>query len=264
MNNYNEKVINVILNEMDDECKDRVCVILNIGARTTGLVFDINDSKTKCNYNLSNGVFNALFSDEDFDNYFLESGIYVYRFSNKKLSDYHFIQHNGEIIINGNFDDICYIVLNKLYDLVPINEKDGNRLKDNLQIENIFNEENSNLNRTNIFYNNVEIIISANILESKKHVYDDYKLLDNNQVEKLIREKFIPWLKESMKEDYNDDMIFNGLKVYAIAYKYFDDYSKFVFSFEGNTDYVNNLLQAADMEIIIKNGEISKINCYDV
>ena len=264
MNNYNEKVVNVILNEMDDECKDRVCVILNIGARTTGLVFDINDSKIKCNYNVSNGVFNALFSDEDFDNYFLESGIYVYRFSNKKLNDYHFIQHNGEIIINGNFDDICYIVLNKLYDLVPTHEKDENKLKDNLQIENIFNEENSNLNRTNIFYNNVEIIISTNILESKKHIYDDYKLLDNNQVEKLIREKFIPWLKESVKEDYNDDMIFNGLKVYAIAYKYFDDYSKFVFSFEGNTDYVNNLLQAADMEIIIKNGEISKINCYDV
>ncbi len=264
MDNYNEKVVNIILKEMDDECKDRACVILNIGAETTGLVFDINDSKTKCNFDISDDVFNVLFSDEDFDNYFLESGIYVYKFSGKKLNDYRFIPHDGDILINGNFDNICYVVLNKLYNLIPIDEKNASRLKENLQIENIFNDENNNLNRTNLFYKNIEVIISKNILESKKHVYDDYKLINDKEIEKIIRERLIPWLKEGVDEDYNDDMIFNGLKVYAVAYKYFDDYSKFVFSFEGNTDYVNNLLQAVDMEIIIKNGEISKINCYDV
>lgn len=264
MDNYNEKVVNVILKEMDNKCKDRICVILNIGASTSGLIFDVNDSRVKCNFDVSNCVFNALFSDEDFDNFFLESGIYVYGFSNKKLSDYQFIHYDGEILIDGNFDDICYVVLNKLYNLVPVDEKNANKLKDNLQIENIFNNENNNLNKTNIFYNNVEIIISTNILESKKHVYNDYKLLGDKQIEKLIREKFIPWLKEGVNNDYNNDRIFDGLEVYMVTYGYFVDYSKFVFSFESNTDYLNNLLQAADMEIIIKDGEISKINCYDV
>ena len=73
-----------------------------------------------------------------------------------------------------------------------------------------------------INYKGILIEIDSNIDESKEHLYEDYSVLKKEGIEKIIKDQFIPWIKGDEFKDKNDNLIYEGLKIYRIVY-YYDD-----------------------------------------
>ncbi len=129
---------------------------------------------------------------------------------------------------------------------------------------------------SDIQYNGVNIIITFDILEGKKHLYEDYKVLEKEGIDNIIKNRFISWIKADYFTDRDDDKIFDGLKVSAISYNYGrivaehsptgkDDYfGQFQFDFESSTEYTSDMLEAVAMEVYVINGEIVKVSGYDI
>lgn len=125
-------------------------------------------------------------------------------------------------------------------------------------------------------FNDINIEIGFNIEESKNHLLDDYKVLEKNNLEQLIKNQFIPMLKENDFIDRDNDKIYNGINIYAIDYKYgkiIDKYSptgeenyfgQFEFCFESSNEYTSDMLESVCMEVYILNGKIVKVSSYTV
>lgn len=130
--------------------------------------------------------------------------------------------------------------------------------------------------KTNLKYNNIEIIISSNPEASLKHIKEDYEVLIKEGIEKFIKDNFITWLKGENFKDLDNDKIYDGLKLTNVSYSYDficdkysptnkDDYfGKFEFSFESGNEYTKKLLQASEFELLINNGKIYYGSNYDI
>ena len=69
-----------------------------------------------------------------------------------------------------------------------------------------------------IIYRDNEIIISFNAEESREHIRDDFGVLMNEGIEKIIKERFIPWLKGDQFPDKDDALVYDGLHLTGILY----------------------------------------------
>ena len=130
--------------------------------------------------------------------------------------------------------------------------------------------------KTNLKYNNIEILIGANKEESLKHIKKDYKILINEGIEKLIKRYFISWLKGDEFKNLDDEKIYNSLRITNISYNYhriIDKYSptkkddffgEFEFDFESSGEYTENLLQASALVLLVNNDKIYPGRNYDI
>lgn len=129
---------------------------------------------------------------------------------------------------------------------------------------------------TGVKYKDVEIEIDDETEDSRNHFYEDYNIILQEGIDKIIKEKFIPWLKGEDFTDRDDEKILEGLKVYYVMYRYskcIAEYSPigkeeyfgvFEFHFESSDDYVSDILQAVAMEIYIYGNKIVKVDGYEV
>lgn len=125
-------------------------------------------------------------------------------------------------------------------------------------------------------FNGVKIRIDFDIKESKEHIYEDYKVIQREGLDKIVLEKFIPWLKGKDFADKDDKKILEGLKLHEITYTHHiiceqysptkkeDYFGKFAFGYESGSEYTEEILTASVMEVYILNGEIVKVSGYDV
>lgn len=130
--------------------------------------------------------------------------------------------------------------------------------------------------KTELKFNDKNIRITFDIEESKKHIQNDYDVINKEGLDKIIIEKFIPWLKGKDYLDRNDQKILEGLKLYEITYHYHkicDEYSptgkedyfgEFEFCFESGNDYVDDMLEAVAMQVYIYNNNVIKVSGYDI
>lgn len=129
---------------------------------------------------------------------------------------------------------------------------------------------------SDISYEGVQIEISFNIEESKEHLDEDYRVIEQEGIESIIRERFIPWLKGEQFADRDDDLLFKGMKLYYITYSYgriIAKYSptgedaffgQFEFSFESASEYTEDVFESVAMQIYVYNGKLVKVSGYDV
>lgn len=129
---------------------------------------------------------------------------------------------------------------------------------------------------TDIKYKEVEIVIDNDTEDSKNHFYEDYNIILEEGIDKIIKDRFIPWLKGEDFNDKDNAKILEGLKVYHVVYrynKYIAKYSPiekegyfgvFEFHFESANDYVSDILQAVAMEIYIFENKIVEVSGYEI
>ena len=129
---------------------------------------------------------------------------------------------------------------------------------------------------TGVKYKDVEIVIDDDIEDSKNHFYEDYNIILQEGIDKIIKERFLPWVKGEEFKDKDDAKILEGLKVYYAMYrygKYIAKYSPiekegyfgvFEFHFESSNDYVSDMLEAVAMEIYVFDNKIVKVSGYDI
>ena len=127
-----------------------------------------------------------------------------------------------------------------------------------------------------IEYSGIPIEIESNIDESKEHLSEDWAVLQKEGIEEIIKNRFIPWFKTSEFSDRNNDLIYNGLKIYGIVYCYGlidakyspskiqEKAGQFTFFFESGNEYTADMLESTAMEIYVLNGEIVKVDGYEV
>ena len=125
-------------------------------------------------------------------------------------------------------------------------------------------------------YNDLNIKISFNVEESKKHIVDDLNVINNEGVDKIISEKFIPWLKGEQFKDSDDEKIKAGLSLYEVQYHYDkickeysptgkeDYFGQFSFYFESGSEYTDDIFEVVEMEVYVYNNEIVKVIGYDI
>lgn len=132
--------------------------------------------------------------------------------------------------------------------------------------------------KSELKFNGVKVIIKSNSNkeESKKHLNHDCEIVRNVGLDKIILEKFIPWLKGKDYLDRDNQKVLEGLKLYEVTYNYMkisakysptgkDDYfGYFEFCFESGDDYTSDMLEAVSMEVYIYNDKIVKVNGYDI
>ena len=79
-------------------------------------------------------------NDEIFDKYIQywennkETGLYIYRYINQSLSEHKIISHYNRELFD---EELCYLVLNQEYGLVPVRECDKEQLKKSIKAEKI-------------------------------------------------------------------------------------------------------------------------------
>lgn len=129
---------------------------------------------------------------------------------------------------------------------------------------------------TGVKYKDVEIVIDDDTEDIKKHFHEDYDIILQEGIDRIIKERFIPWLKGEDFNDKDDAKILEGLKVYHVTYRYNRIIAKyspigkegyfgvFEFHFESSNDYVSDILQAVAMEICIYDDKIVKVDGYDI
>lgn len=124
-------------------------------------------------------------------------------------------------------------------------------------------------------YNGIAVEVD-NDEESVKHIGEDFDALQKDGVEKIIRERFIPWFKGEEFADKDDQKIFEGLRVFAIHYHYsriIAEYSptnedgffgQFEFDFESADDYTADMLEATAFEVYVQDGKIVGTDGYEI
>lgn len=137
-------------------------------------------------------------------------------------------------------------------------------------------KENDDAKNTEYSYNGVKIELELNIAESKEHIGEDYKVIENADMEKIIKEKFLPWFKGNQYADADDNKIYEGLKLIQVDYVYHrivekysptgetDNFGEFSFMFESCSDYTKDMLEAVSMVVVINKGKIVNVYGYDV
>ena len=125
-------------------------------------------------------------------------------------------------------------------------------------------------------YDGIPIEIEFNIDESKEHLSEDYAVLQNEGIDKIIKDRFIPWFKTDKFKDRDDNLIYEGLKIYDIVYCYGmidakyssstteEKAGQFTFFFESGNEYTSDMLESTAMEIYVLNGKIVKVDGYEV
>ena len=125
-------------------------------------------------------------------------------------------------------------------------------------------------------YNGIPVEIEFNIDESKEHLSEDYAVLQKEGIDNIIRNRFIPWFKTDKFKDRDDNLIYEGLKVYSIVYCYCmidakyspskteEKAGQFTFFFESGNEYTSDMLESTAMEIYVLNGKIVKVDGYEV
>ena len=142
--------------------------------------------------------------------------------------------------------------------------------------KNIYNNKLNYRLETDKKYNGVTIEIYFNTKESSEHLDEDYKVLEREGIENLIKNQFIPWLKIEQFKDKDDDKIYDGMKVYGISYRYgriIDRYSptghenyfgQFEFSFESSNDYTKDMLEGSvTMCVYVLDDKVVKVSGFD-
>ena len=124
-------------------------------------------------------------------------------------------------------------------------------------------------------YKNVDITIYDDV-ESKEHVESDFNVLLANDIDMLIKKKFIPWLLVDELKDKDPDKVFDGLNLYEINYHYSriiakysptnedNFFGQFEFCFESSDDYTSDVLEACAMEVYVLDGKVVDVNMYDI
>ncbi|MBQ8167191.1 MAG: hypothetical protein IJZ96_09170 [Lachnospiraceae bacterium] len=127
-----------------------------------------------------------------------------------------------------------------------------------------------------IEYKNVSIEIEYYIDESKKHLSEDYAILQKEGIDDIIKKYFIPWLKADIYIDKDDNLIYEGLEIYGITYQYGmigahylpsekeEMIGRFDFFFKSGSEYTADMLESVAMQIYILNGKIVKVDGYEV
>lgn len=146
----------------------------------------------------------------------------------------------------------------------------------------MFKKNNSRNNNTpqiytsQIEYDGIPIEIEFNIDESKEHLSEDYAVLQREGIDNIIKKRFIPWFKTEKFIDRDNDLIYEGMKIYGIVYCYGmvdakyspskiqEKAGQFEFLFESGNEYTSDMLESTAMEIYVLNGEIVKIDGYEV
>ena len=130
--------------------------------------------------------------------------------------------------------------------------------------------------KTELRFNDISIKIIFDIEESKKHIQNDYYVINNEGLDKIILEKFIPWLKGKDYLDRDNQKILEGLQLYEITYHYKkicdeyyptgkeDYFGEFEFCFENGNDYVDDMLESFTMQVYIHNNNVIKVSVYDI
>ena len=130
--------------------------------------------------------------------------------------------------------------------------------------------------RTQIEYRNVAIEIEYDIDESKKHISEDYAILQKEGIDDIIKKYFIPWLKADTYKDKDDNLIYEGLEIYGITYRYGmigaryspnekeEMIGQFDFFFRSGNEYTADMLESVAMQIYISDGKIVKVDGYEV
>lgn len=125
-------------------------------------------------------------------------------------------------------------------------------------------------------YNGVHVVVTFRKDESLKHVYDDFRVLEEHGIERIIREEFIPWLVSAEFKDRDRDKICEGLKISHITYTYgmicgkysptgADNYfGQFELDLNSCSDYTEDMLQQSAIEIYILDGKIVGTRKWDV
>ncbi len=126
-------------------------------------------------------------------------------------------------------------------------------------------------------YNGVSVeILDDNKEESQKHIEHDFAVLVRENIDKIIKERFISWIKGEDFSDRDDDLIFERLNVYYICYDYgriVEEYSPtgkedffghFEFEMESSNDYTSDMLEAVSMEVYVLGDDIVEVSGYDV
>jgi hypothetical protein len=125
-------------------------------------------------------------------------------------------------------------------------------------------------------YQGIPVNIEFDPEESERHIRDDFEVLKQYGIERIIREFFIPWLKGSQFQDLDDERIRKGLRLYDISYHYGriiarysptgreNHFGQFELSFDSCDDYTSGLLEACALQVYILDGEIVKTAGYDI
>ena len=129
---------------------------------------------------------------------------------------------------------------------------------------------------SNLFFRGIEVRIDPPDEESQKHVAADSEVIQREGLDNIIRTRFITWFKGEEFADRDDGMIFDGLKLYDVLYQYgriTGKYSptgeegffgQFEFDFESGSDYTADMMEAVAMQVYIFNGEIVKVDGYEI
>jgi hypothetical protein len=127
-----------------------------------------------------------------------------------------------------------------------------------------------------INWQGVAIDMPFDVEVSEAHVEEDFRVLEQTGIERIIRERFIPWLKGEEFTDRDDEKIFEGLQLYEITYTYGriiarysptgeeNYFGQFEFSFESGSAYTADMLEAVAMQVYVLDGKIVKVDGYDV
>lgn len=112
--------------------------------------------------------------------------------------------------------------------------------------------------------------------ESKQHLPQDFAVLCEEGIDRIIKERFIPWLLGTQFADRDPERVFDGIKVYDIYYHFgrmIAEYSptheegyfgQFEFSFESSSEYTQDILEAVAMEVYVLDGRIVRVSGYEV
>ena len=125
-------------------------------------------------------------------------------------------------------------------------------------------------------YQGIDIEITFHREESLQHIAQDFEALQNEGIETVIREQFIPWFKGEEFQDREDEKIFHGLRIYAIDYSYGQiaaSYSptgedaffgQFEFDFESSDAYTADMLEGTAMQVYVYEGKVVKVSGYEI
>ena len=125
-------------------------------------------------------------------------------------------------------------------------------------------------------YKGVPVEISFEPEESRRHLAEDFAVLEKEGIDQIIRERFLPWFKGEEFKDREDEKIFEALRVYEILYSYGrivagysptgqDAYfGQFEFSFESSGDYTVDMLEATAMQVYVFEGAVVKVDGYEI
>ncbi len=127
-----------------------------------------------------------------------------------------------------------------------------------------------------IFLQGVEIEYDSNIKSSAKHIKKDLEVIEKVEINHLMKEHLLPWLLNEQFAEKDPENVLEGLRISNIQYHYSKIAEKasptgkaaffgtFIFQIESSSEYTAEILEAVEMNILVRNGEIADIRNFDV